>query len=69
MIKFVKTAENGAKVIGFGLSEGNIKKLKLGQPILVHLDDLGIEGIDVVIHYGETEDAILQDFRKGGLIP
>lgn len=69
MIKFVKTADNGAKVVGFGLSEGNIERLKLGQPILVHLDDLGIEGIDVVIHYGETENSILNDFRKGGLIP
>jgi hypothetical protein len=69
MIKFLVNAKNGTQLVGLGLSEGNVKKLRAGQPILLHLDELGIEGIDVLIHYGETEDAIVKDFKDQGLIP
>lgn len=31
------------------------------------LEELGIEGIDVTIVYGETEEAIKDDFKKHGV--
>lgn len=68
MIKFLVNGKNGGQLVGLGLSEGNIKNLKEGKPILIKLDELGIEGIDVLIHYGETEEAIVEDFRKQGLV-
>jgi hypothetical protein len=69
MIKFLVNGRNGAQLVGLGLSQGNIDRLKDGKPIYIHLDELGIEGIDVLIHYGETEDSIIADFKKEGLIP
>lgn len=68
MIKFLVDGKNGAKLVGLGLSQGNIDRLKEGKPIYLHLDELGIEGIDVLIHYGETEDKIIEDFKGKGLI-
>lgn len=69
MIKTLINAPNGTKIVGLGLSEGNIQKLKSGQPVYLHLDELGIEGIDVLIHYGKTEEAIITEFQEKGLMP
>lgn len=68
MIKHLTTLKNGTRLVGLGLSEGNVGKLKEGKPIYLHLDELGIEGIDVLIHYGVTEQAIIDDFKEKGLI-
>lgn len=67
MIKFRKENNNGVTLLGFGLSEENIKRLKQGEPIYFHLDELGIEGHDVLITYGETEDKIMEDMKNVGL--
>jgi hypothetical protein len=67
MIKFVAQGKNGQTIVGLGLSEGNIKRLKQGDPMYFSLEELGIEGIDVTIVYGETEDAIKADFKKHGI--
>jgi hypothetical protein len=47
---------NGAEkpLIGFGISEENVKRLKKGMPILINLKEMGIEA-DILIFYGETE--------------
>lgn len=68
MIKFIANGKNGGQVIGFGLSEENVKRMKSGDPVYLHLDELGIEGIDVTIFYGQTEKTIVDDLRKQGLI-
>lgn len=55
MIKF-RIDENVKKPIyGFGLSSGNIKKLKQGKPIAVDLAKMGGPDIEVFIFHGETE--------------
>lgn len=64
MIKFVKEMKNGSTLLGFGLSDENISRLKEGKPIYFHLDELGIEGHDVLITYGETEDKIMEDLKN-----
>lgn len=55
MIKFRK-----GNLLGFGLSEENIKRLKEGKPILVNLDEMGIPNCQLAIFYGETEATMVQ---------
>lgn len=42
MIKFKGKDKDGI-VLGFGLSEGNITRLKQGMPIRVDLRDIGLQ--------------------------
>lgn len=53
MIKF---KVNGAEkpLLGFGISAENVKRLKMGMPILINLKEMGIDA-DIMIFYGETE--------------
>jgi len=50
MVKF-----NAGKLIGFGLSEENIKLLKQGKPISIDLKEMGIDK-KLMIFYGVTEN-------------
>lgn len=65
MIKYVKTAANGRKLIAFGLSEENIKRLQANDPIFLTLEDVGIEGIDIGIYSGTTEDDMAKEINEG----
>ncbi len=67
MIKFKTTGKNGAVLLGFGLEEGNIERLKAGQPIYFQLDELGIEGHDVMIMYGKDQADITKQLEDAGL--
>lgn len=69
MIKFLVDGKNGVKLIGLGLSEGNIKRLKAGDSVYIHLDELGFEGLDLTIIYGKTEKSIVDVLNAQGLIP
>lgn len=69
MIKFQAKRKNGITVFGFGLSDGNIERLKQGKPIYFALDELGLESHEVIILYGKTEEAITQELRKNGMLP
>ena len=64
MIKFKATAGDGRPIIGFGLSEENIKRLKNDEPIFVKLSDLGMGNAVVVIFYGETEAKMAEYLKK-----
>lgn len=66
MIKF-KSEMNGKPLIGIGLSEENVQRLKDGKPILFDAKQLGID-VSVTIFYGETEEKMVRDFQKHGLI-
>lgn len=58
MIKFV-AGKDGKPLLGFGLSEGNIEKLRQGLPIVVDLDEMvRVEG-QVVIFYAATDEALV----------
>lgn len=59
MVKF-----KAGQLIGFGLSEKNIKLLKQGKPIKIDLTTLGLPGKevkDVLIFYGKTENDMQKD--------
>lgn len=65
MIKF--TADiNGKPVLGIGISEVNVRKLKEGMPIKINDKDF-FDGI-IVIMYGKTEEHMAAELQKAGLI-
>lgn len=69
MIRFVGDLDGGnRKLIGLGLSEENIKRLRKGEPILVRGDEIGFSDMDITIFYGETEEVMYQDLKKAGLV-
>ena len=63
MIKFKAQGSDGP-LLGFGLSEENIQKLKQGQPIAVDLAEMGCSRGRVLIFYGRTEKEMAQDLRE-----
>jgi hypothetical protein len=64
MVKFTAKGDNGRTVLGFGVNEENVQRLKADEPIKVRLDDpkginLGLP-IDIMIFYGETQEALVE---------
>lgn len=58
MIKFTAKGD-GRQLVGLGITEENVKRLREGLPILVRLKDLDIQGdIEITIFYGHDEAAI-----------
>jgi hypothetical protein len=66
MIKF-KATRGGRETLGLGISGGNVKKLKHGDPILILKEDMDLP-FDILIFYGDTEQELVDQFRKRGLI-
>jgi hypothetical protein len=70
MIKFRGTDKNDVPVVGFGLSEANVQRLKQGMPILIDTDDtkelFGVPA-QIVIFYGNTEESMQEELRATGL--
>jgi hypothetical protein len=56
-------ARAGNTVI-FGLSKMNIGRLQEGKPISIDGAQVGIEGISILIMYGETEIAIVHELQE-----
>ena len=52
----------------FGLSARNVELLQAGRPIHFDLATLGMKG-RITIFYGETEQKILEEFKRVGLLP
>lgn len=67
MIKFAGH-HGDRKIVGFGLSNGNLDRLREDRPICVKGEEVGLGAIDVVIFWGETEQAMYDRLRKEGLI-
>jgi hypothetical protein len=63
MIRFSGSSNRGRAIIGIGISEGNVQRLKEGKPIHIHADDMGFAG-EIVIFYGETEDLLAKQLRE-----
>jgi hypothetical protein len=63
MIKAAFTGKDGKRTIILGLSDGNITKLKAGQPIPIDLTTFGLSG-ELLIMYGETEQAIVDELSE-----
>lgn len=64
MIKARGGQENGRQYLLIGLEDGNIERLKNKQPIFFPLDELGIEGFDVLITYGKDQAEIVSDIQN-----
>lgn len=75
MIKW-KGRRGNREVVGFGLEERNLKKLRADEPIYVMGEEMGLP-FDVLIYYGKdmatlvkmsrsgiTKDTIIHDERK-----
>lgn len=56
--------DNAKDVIFFGLTRNNVNRLMQGEPILVDLAEIGLPSRKVVIHFGETEEAIVDEMRR-----
>jgi hypothetical protein len=52
------------KLLVFGLSHQNLKRLKLGQPIIVKGEDVHAPGYEILIFSGETEQSMVRDFHQ-----
>jgi hypothetical protein len=68
MIKAGAKGKDGQPVVILGLSEGNLGELRKKKPILVDLEPFGIKG-QVVIMWGETEEAITQELAQHIKLP
>lgn len=63
MIKFKADGQDGP-LLGFGLSENNVRELKKGRPISVDLREMGLPGGRLMIFWGETEAAMAEELRE-----
>jgi hypothetical protein len=60
----------GLPVLFLGLSGENVTRLIAGEPIVIQagdLDKMGLPSMTVVIHYGKTEQAILDEIATHGV--
>jgi hypothetical protein len=70
VIKAAGTTGLGAPLLFLGLSGENVTRLAAGEPIRItvtQMQQLGLPPIEVVIHYGRTEQAILDDLEAHGI--
>lgn len=59
MLKFKATAPNGRILLGFVLEPENVRRMtEEADPILVHLEAAGFEGIDIMIAIDEKDSAL-----------
>ncbi len=71
MIKFAATSPNGRKILGIGLSYGNLDRLKAGNPIHFNAEEMGLPGFyfdEVLIYAGATEESMCRDLQESGFI-
>lgn len=60
----------GSPLLFLGLSGENLTRLAAGEPIRIpaaRMAELGLPQMEVVIHYGRTEQAILGDLAAHGI--
>ena len=64
MIKFKATdPDTGVEMYGFGLSHGNLERLKEGKPIPIDLASMGGSG-RVLIFAGKTEESMAAELQE-----
>ena len=57
MIKF-----RAGELLGFGISEENVNRLKAGQPIYIDLSEMGLSG-EMLIFYKPTDAELIENPR------
>lgn len=73
MIKFAASLKDGGLLIGLGLTDENVARLKAGQPMHITLaemiaSDVLAREVRIIIFHGKDEDTIHTLFERGGLI-
>jgi len=66
LIKFTSIGEKST-LVGLGISEENVKRLKEGMPIFIKGKDLGFDWLEIVIFYGRDEDELVKTVRDATL--
>ena len=68
MIKLVAGTDEGGYLVGLGLTDENLRRLRLGQPITVKLGEMlpQCDGVEIVIFAGRDELEMTQ--QLAGLI-
>lgn len=67
MIKASGRTGLGVPLLILGLSGENVTRLAAGEPIRVsaqQMTGMGLPQVEIVIHYGRTEQAVLDDLRE-----
>jgi hypothetical protein len=70
MIKAAGRTGLGVPMLFLGLSGENVTRLAAGEPIRVSasmMRELGLPQVEVVLHYGRTEDDILAELKAHGV--
>jgi len=67
MIKFA-AHQGERKIVGFGLTRDNVNRLIDGKPIHAWLEEMGLPKTDLLIFFGETEQAMAEELKKLGVI-
>lgn len=70
MIKAAGKTGLGQPLLFLGLSGENVTRLTTGEPIRIRSADitaLGFPPMEVVIHYGRTEQDIVDELREHGV--
>jgi len=71
MIKAAGRTGLGVPLLVLGLSGENVTRLAAGEPIRItaqQLAALGLPQMEVVIHYGRTEEDIVRELKAHGLL-
>lgn len=63
MVKF-KAQTGNRIVLGFGLTARNVELLKEKKPIHISLDEMGLKNVDIILCYGDTEKALMDDLQQ-----
>jgi hypothetical protein len=69
VIKAMGRAGDGSPLLLIGLSGENVTRLMADEPIRFDLADLDLPSMKVIIVGGRTEDSIVADLRRVGLLP
>lgn len=64
MVKFTYDCPDGTQVIGLGITEETIARLKGGQPIQVKGQTINIPTMNIVLFYGKDEMALYEMTKR-----
>lgn len=70
MIKAAGKTAFGTDLLFLGLSGENVTRLAAGEPVRVRKEDLralGLPEMVIVVHYGRTEQDILDELKAKGV--
>lgn len=65
MIKF--KCDRNKPLIGLGLTDLNLRKMRAGNAIYVHRKELKVD-YDIMVFYGETEKQIIENLKGLGMV-